>query len=220
MEVKQLASIGEGKPDVWFLAKAITNILSLKEVIKSYHVTYSSYDKEFVVYCQAYGLPNMLFKTHKSGLHYYNPKRTELSFVVTVEDTMKPFTKRQVAAAELAHNLHAGLAYPSTTDYKWILKSNQIQECPVTYEDAGVAEKIWGPSVPSLKTTRRTLEPVKSDMVEIPTSIREINRLVRMSIDVFFVNNISFLLMLSRRICFTTVTHLANQKADTIYAAF
>jgi hypothetical protein len=86
MEVRQVANIGEEKPAVWFSAKAITNILSLKEVIKSYHVTYSSYDKEFVIYRQAYGLPNMLFKMHKSGLHYYNPKRTEFSFVVTVED--------------------------------------------------------------------------------------------------------------------------------------
>ena len=41
-----------------------------------------------------------------------------------------------------------------------------------------------------------------------------------MSIDVFFVNKIPFLLTLSRKICFTTVTHLANQKADTIFAAF
>ena len=63
-----------------------------------------------------------------------------------VEDNMKSFSKRQIEGAEKACSLYAGLAYPSLTDYKWILKSNQIQECPVSYEDADVAEKIWGPN--------------------------------------------------------------------------
>ena len=40
------------------------------------------------------------------------------------------------------------------------------------------------------------------------------------SIDVFFINKIPFLLTLSRNICFTMVTHLANQKADMIFMAF
>ena len=148
-----------------------------------------------------------------SGLHYYDPKRGEFSFVVTVED---------IVGAEKARNLYAGLAYPSITDYKWILKSNQIQECPVSYEDAGVAENIWGPNIAVLKgkTTRSTPEPVKSDIVTIPTMIRELHRIITMSIDVFFVNKIPFLLTLSRKICFSTVTHLSDQKAATIFAAF
>ena len=122
---------------------------------------------------------------------------------------MKSFSKRQIVGAEKACNLYAGLAYPSITDYKWILKSNQIQECPVSYEDAGVAEKIWGPNIAALKgkTTRSTPEPVKSDIVAIPTTIRELHRIVTMSIDVFFMNKIPFLLTLSRKICFSTVTH-------------
>jgi hypothetical protein len=202
MEVSMMADIGKGKPAVWFSTKAITNILSLKEVIKTYRVTYDSYDEEFVVYRQGHGLPNMIFKMHSSGLHYYDPKRSEFSFVVTVEDNMKSFSKRQIVGAEKARNLYAGLAYPFITDYKWILKSNQIQECPVSYEDAGTTEKIWGPNIAALKgkTTRSTPEPVKSDLVAIPTEIREIHRIVTLSIDVFFVNKIPFLLTLSRKI--------------------
>ncbi len=37
---------------------------------------------------------------------------------------------------------------------------------------------------------------------------------------VFFVNKIPFFITLSRNICFTTVTHLANRKTATIFAAF
>jgi hypothetical protein len=69
------------------------------------------------------------------------------------------------------------LAFPSDQDYKWILQSNQVQECPVTTEGANVADKIWGKSVPSLKgkTTRKTPEHVPSDVVAVPTEIRELH---------------------------------------------
>jgi hypothetical protein len=174
MEVTQIASLGKGKPDVWFSLKAITNILSLQDVIRSYHVSYDSRDDtSFIVHCQDHGLPNMIFKMHWSGLHFYDPRRSEFSFLVTVEDNMKLFTKRQIMGAEKACSLYAGLAYPSLADYKWILKSNQIHKCPVSYEDADAAEKIWGPSIAALKgkTTRKSPELVVSDIVAIPTEI-------------------------------------------------
>ena len=97
-----------------------------------------------------------------------------------------------------------------------------MQECPVTPEDAQIADKIWGPNVPLLKgkTTHKTPSAVPSDIVEIPVEIRQLHRNVTMSIDIFFVNKIPFFLTLSRKICFTTVTHLANRKTATIFAAF
>ncbi len=221
MEVRHLASIGDDKPDVWFSSRAITNILSLKDVIKSYCVAYDSYKKAFIVWREEKQLPNMVFKMHRSGLHFYDPKRAEFAFVVTVSDNMKMFSKRQIVGAEKARYLQAGLSFPSDSDMKWILKSNQISECPVTAEDAAVANKIWGANVASLKgkTTRKTPKPVKTDMVEIPTEIRDLHRIVVLTIDVFFVNKVPFFLTLSRKICFSTVTHLENRKIETIFRA-
>ena len=71
----------------------------------------------------------------------------------------------------------------------WILRSNQVQECPVTTDDAIVADKIWGKSVPSLKgkTTRTAPAHVPSNIVAVPTEIRELHQNVTMSFDVFFV---------------------------------
>jgi hypothetical protein len=124
--------------------------------------------------------------------------------------------------AEKARTLKAGLGFPSDPDYKWILRTNQVQECLVTIDGAKAASKIWGPDVSSLKgkTTRQTPQPVMTDIIEIPTEIRELHRFVTISIDVFFVNKIPFLITLSRKICFTTVTHLANRKIATIFTAF
>jgi hypothetical protein len=218
MKVRRIASINKST-DVWFSTKAITNILSLRDVKRHYHVTYDSYDEAFIVWREKKGLPNIMFKEHSRGLHYYDPKKKAFSFVVTVEENMKPFSKRQIIAADKARTLLAGLGFPSEADYKWILRSNQVQECPVTTEDAMVASKIWGPDVPSLKgkTTRRTPPTVRTDIVEIPIEIRQLHRVVTLSIDVFFVNKIPFFITLSQKLMFTTVTHLENRKALTIF---
>ena len=222
MKVHKKACIGKNKAQVWFSTRAITNILSLKDCIMSYHVTYDSYDQTFIVWRDEQGLPNMVFRMHHSGLHYYDPRREEFSFVVTVEDNMKLFSKRQIVGAEKARTLQAGLAFPTNTDLTWILKSKQVAECPVTTEDADAANKIWGPSVPSLKgkTTRKTPPHVLTDMVAISTEIRELHHIVTISFDIFFINKVPFFITLSRKICFTTVTHLANRKIPTIFAAF
>ena len=221
MKINKVASINKHNTDVWFSSDAITNILSLKDVKQHYHVTYDSYDGSFIVWRNEKGLPNMVFREHTSGLHYYDPRKEEFSFVVTVTDNMKSFSKRQIVSAQKAKTLLAGLAFPSESDYKWILRSNQVQECPVTVDDAAVALKIWGPDVPSLKgkTTRKTPPTVPTDIVAVPMEIRDLHRNWTMSIDVFYVNKIPFFLTLSQKIMFTTVTHLANRKIGTIFTA-
>ena len=80
---------------------------------------------------------------------------------------------------------------------------------------------MWGPSIASLKgkTTRQAPPAVQTDIIKIPTEIRELHRFVTLSIDVFFINKIPFFITLSRKICFTTVTHLANRRITTIFAA-
>lgn len=201
LNVNHIADIGENQPLAWFSSSAITNILSLKEVMQKYHVTYDSCDEAFVVYWEEYGMPNMLFTMHNSGLHFYNPKKTEFTFIVTVKDNMKSFSRWQITAAEKAHDFHASLGFLSSNDNKWILKSNQIKDCLVTYEDA-------------------TVKHVTSNIVAIPKEIRKLHCNITMSINVFFVNKIPFIMTLSCKIVFMMVMHLASRKADVIFAAF
>jgi len=173
MKVHHIADIGRGQSPVWFSKRAITNILSLKEVVKKYRVLYDSSDTAFFVLHEDVGLPNMIFKKHSSGLHYYDPLREDFSFVVTVADNMALFNKLQVLGADKARTFNACLAFPLLSDYKWILGSGQVDECPVSMEDAEIAQKIWGPSIAALKgkTARTKLVPVKTDIVQIPVEI-------------------------------------------------
>ena len=157
MGIHKIADIGEDQ-SVWFSDEAITNILSLIDGIVLYQVTYDSNDMEFIVHRNEHGKPNMLFMMHSSGLQYWDPYNKDFNFINTVEDNKTVFTKRQIVNADKARELYASLAYPSNADYKWILKSNQIKDCPVTIKDAEVTTKIWGPNIAALKgkTTRTT----------------------------------------------------------------
>ena len=217
MIINQVADIDDVGTKVWFSKKAITNILSLKMVRERYPISYDYERAQFVVHRQDEAKPNMIFHMHP----IHDPEGSVFCFVTTVEGNIKHFTKRQIAGAEKARMLHASLGFPSQRDFKWILQSNQIVDCPVSVQDAEVAYRIWGPNIAELKgkTTRKTPKVVELDIVQIPKEIREFHRRVSLSIDVFFVNNIPFLITLSRNIQFTTVTHLTNRRAPTIFKA-
>jgi hypothetical protein len=63
-------------------------------------------------------MPNMEFRMHESGLHYYDPRTEEFTFVNTVSGNNEGFTQRQIKGAELARTLYATLSYPSWKDFK------------------------------------------------------------------------------------------------------
>jgi len=113
----------------------------------------------------------MMFRMRNGGLHYYDPRcSTDFTFISTVENNKLPFTKQQILGVEQARNLLAGLGFPSNKDFKWMLQANQIKDCPVTLQDAEVAEKIWGPNIASLKgkTTHKQPEAIVAELSMCP----------------------------------------------------
>jgi hypothetical protein len=96
MVVKQKGKMPGYKPVVWFSRKAITNIISIKNLTRQYCVTYDSDDQTFVVHPEKAGKPNMQVCMHSSGLHYFDPRDESFMFVGTIEENKKNFTKRQI----------------------------------------------------------------------------------------------------------------------------
>jgi len=167
----------------------------------------------------------MEFRMHESGLHYYDPRKErdeEMIFVNTVAENMSHFTKREIKGAEVARALYKAIDRPSMKDFKWIVRSNQIKDCPVTVQDIDVAISIWGKNVAALqgKTTRKKSIPVTRDFVRIPRELLKLHQEVFLTADIFFVNKIPFFLTLSRKILFMTVNHLANRTVPNIFKAF
>ena len=108
--------------------------------------------------------------------------------------------------------------------FKWMLQSGNIINNNGTLQDVAVAQQISGAnlSVAALKgkTTCSMPPPVVSDFVKVPQSILDAHREVSLSMDVFFVNKIPFLLSISRHLAITTVTHLPNQQMKTVFECF
>jgi len=77
MTVTHKAKMAGYHTHVWYNKKAITNILALSNVIKQYRVTYDSDDQMFVVHREP-EKPNMEFRMHESGLHYYDPRNDSI----------------------------------------------------------------------------------------------------------------------------------------------
>jgi hypothetical protein len=116
---------------VWLSTRAITHIIALHNLIDQYCVTYDSDDLMFVVHRESESKPNMEFKMHKSGLHYYDPRKEHhMTFVNTVSENKTDFTKRKIKCAEIARNLYKTLSYPSMKDFKRVIRSNQIKDSP------------------------------------------------------------------------------------------
>ena len=223
MMVTHKASLPGYHNKVWYSDRAITNIIALSNIIKQYRVTYDSDDLMFVVHRELHGKPNMEFRMHKSGLHYFDPREHQhVAFLNTVSGNMEGFTRRQIKGAELARALYPRLVYPSVKDYRWVIRSHQIKDCPVTVPDVDVATKIWGKNIDSLKgkTTRSKPNVVARDLVKVPTKLLNLHKEVFLTADIFFVNKIPFLLTLSRKIYFTAVNHLANRTVPEIFKAF
>ena len=57
--------------DTWYSKDAIANIISLKNMISYYCVTYDSDDQTLVIHREASALPDMEFRIHLSGLHVF-----------------------------------------------------------------------------------------------------------------------------------------------------
>jgi hypothetical protein len=135
---------------------------------------------------------------------------------------MQGYTKRQIVGAEAARALYPMLGYPSMKDYKWIISSNQIKDCPVTVQDVVAANAIWGKNIAALKgkTTRKKPIPVAGNRLRVPKQLMDMHRDVYMTCDIFFVNGLTFFISLSRVLDFTAVNHLPTRKITDIFAAF
>jgi hypothetical protein len=106
-------------------------------------------------------------------------------------------------------------------NFEAVLQVGGIGGCTVTIDNAKVAYKIWGASVPCLKgsTERETGHCKPQSLVKVPKELLQLQQKVCIGINIFFVNGHIFFMTFSRKICFTTVTHLINHKVSEVWAA-
>jgi hypothetical protein len=189
---------------VWYNPKSLANIFSLAAVRKLCRITMDSNVEPALCVHLANGSV-MKFSEYKTGLYYHDaaaaaPKTNvapviDYSFVTTVVDSKKRFTRREIEGANKARELSKKIGRPSQQQFEKILIKILIRNCPVTVDDAKRALLTYGPDVAALKghTTKVPSKHVPTfNPVELPDSILQHPRDVTLCMDIFTSNGIYF----------------------------
>ena len=226
METHEKAEMSNslGLPDyghTWFDEDAMTNVLSLANMVKKYRVTFDSWEENaFIVHVPQGPLK---FSITEDNLYALNPdlgprkdelQATKYHFIQSVRDNKRFYTKRQLARAALARNLLHSLGHPTTRDLKAVLRINTIRNCPVTERDLEIMERVYGPDPATVKgkTTRRKPAPVVSDNIKIPRELVKAQQEVELCIDTMFINGMPYLTSISKRIMYRTAQWVPSRE--------
>jgi hypothetical protein len=134
----------------------------------------------------------------------------------TVKENKDGLTDRNCDLVKKARKSLTLVGYPSPKDFKNMVRSNMINNCPVASTDINNAEKMFEPDLATLKgkTARRTPPPVMTDY--IPQEIIDLNRNLTTTIDIMIVNGLPFLISISHKVKLTTADYLSNRKKPNI----
>ena len=67
------------------------------------------------------------------------------SYIITsITENSLGYTNRQFEQAKRARRLYHNVGEPTVENFKYMLRSNIIKDCPVTEKDANIVEKIFG----------------------------------------------------------------------------
>ena len=93
-KVPRLYPEGMKLAQTWFGKRCIKNLLSFKELVKVFCITYDSEEATvFTVHRSVYGLVDLHFLMHLSRLHVLETSKVGHCFVQTVKANMKLFMK-------------------------------------------------------------------------------------------------------------------------------
>jgi hypothetical protein len=186
-------------------------------VKQKYPIRYDSdIDNQFVV---VQPKKQVVFQQSGSGLYYHDTTDRAVVMVNTMEGNREGYTNRDFRSTKQARRALGMVGYPSENNFKRMVSSNMIRNCPVTPKDNRAATKIFGPNVASMKgeTVRVTQYPVLMEYAEIPEDIVALNKDVTLTADVILVDGLGFLVTASRDMKFTTDEYVPNRsKANLI----
>lgn len=110
------------------------------------------------------------------------------------------------------------VGHPTEQEFKGMVYSNMIKNCPITTEAIGNAYKIVGPNLAGLrgKTMREKLERVITEYVEIPRDFYILHKFVTISVDMMCSNGVPFLVSVSCNIKLITTEHIPYSTAKQL----
>ena len=109
--------------------------------------------------------------------------------------------------------------WPGTEELIGYLKENLIKNSAVTCEDVSRRDTIYGPPVPMLEGKMVRTNPMahaKIKRVPVPSLIAEHYKAVRLSIDIFYLNEETFFHTKSEKINYRTAAHIETRSLAVV----
>ena len=205
---------------VWFHPKGIANILSLAKVKNKFRVTYdSSVDNLFHVHLS--DTRKRSFKESSKGLYYSDMREHQQATVLvnTIEYNKSKYSSSDYSRAVDARKVQNIIGAPTFKQYRHIVDSNTMRNCPLLPTDIEAAEDIFGKNIQILKgrTTNKKSMHLRSYVTKIPITILEKYKLVTITGDIMFVNKLRFVITKSRAIKFTTSQFINSAKETDLF---
>ena len=109
---------------------------------------------------------------------------------------------------------------PSAADFERMVRGNMLKHCPISVTDINNAHTISAPNIGSLrgKTVRKN---INSDvgLCGNPRTDNRKMKTIELTVDVMFVNKISFVISLGKNMKITTIKNVVDQKAANLLKA-
>ena len=108
----------------------------------------------------------------------------------------------------MVRQINTKLLYSSNMDFKWMIQKNHIKNSDGTVRDIEVTQQIWGNNIDALKgkTIWTKPNPEEGDIIKIHKDMLKLKKTVFLTVYLFFVNGVPFLISLRRNIDFTGVS--------------
>ena len=197
LEVTQIDDV-PGVGTVYFHPKSVANVLSLAKIAKDHHVVFdSSNENAFTVH----GKHSIVkFVQRPSGLYYFDAS------VNGKHNTL-------VTIVQLAKQLYALVGRPGHDVFLDMFRHNRLKNCPIDVEDANRAILVYGHDIAALRGKANHQQPIHETphlVSPVPPAILLIHKHIQLCVDVCFINNIIFLVSISRSIKLKTVDQIAD----------
>ena len=208
-----------GRIIAYYHPDSLANILCFFDLAKEFDVSFNRMKNRFEVGVDE----KVLFFEPKGKLYVCNASSAQMNsaalVVNTVEENMKRFTEREINRASLARRLQTVLGYPSDKALARMITSGAMQNAPISVNDLYNAIRIWGPNLGALKgkTTRSKPNIV---MIEPLDGTIIIDKEIVLCMDIFFVEGISFLMTISRKLNLLTAHHITDRGAKSLAVAY
>ena len=211
----------------FYNTKSIANVLSLKSVSDvpecNIHMGTTNSPEIYI----NYGNMTLKFSQSTSGLYYCNIQDLESfhegvkfhqSVISLLSTNHNVHSKATIIRAKSARNLQKAMMWPSSSMMKKLIKNNLITDTDITEKDFDIADEIFGKALEQLKGKMTTPSQKKDNSSQILLhDIKiQINRRIKLYIDIMYVCGCSFLHIISKDINYITIQYLPDRKSSTV----